>query len=278
MNDWPYYLVVGVFVCQLISISIWISHSWRKSRETLLNNYPESTFPNLYVQATRVEFQRLKIRKWLDVCAFVVGVVALASSMILAVKIEQLSEVLIYIAIVQLVPFAVSAIWCTQNSHLMKKQFPAKVRKASLRGNTPFDSLPKASVTIALVLFVVTVVLGLNVRDYLGSESAADKLNQLQTLNVAVFIAMLLLGMKTLLGAKTDNFATPEESRTKAMANLRYLANGIITFNVFVIAIMLTKAFDFKLYVIMVLTSLVVQVIVYSTKEQYLPINPSVYK
>lgn len=276
--DVSYLLVLGVFVCQLLSISVFVPNWWRDSRTTLINTYPETSFPNLYVHPAQVELKRLLIRKRLDTIAFSLGLLILIFSVFSGLETDQISKNLIYTAIIQLMPFAVSAFWCSRNSHLMSKKFPTKRRTATLANNRMSGLMPIKKICLVLVLFILSILLAIKVQGYLSSDIEAEKIMQLQILNALVLMAMMALGLRILFGVKRDNFASSNEIQLKSTARLQYLLNGLILFNLFIIGIILIKAFGVALLYVMIATSVVVQLVVYTTKDQYFPIEPGVYK
>lgn len=278
INEFPHGLVLVIYLSQLMIISIVVSHSWRKSRLLLLQKYPEATFPNLYVQPANTEFNRLTIRKWLDHLAFIIGGAAFVIGLLLNITNTQWGNLLIIVAIIQMLPVMLSAYWCTRNSFLMGTKHPTKLRKTAFKNHTTSAVLPIIKAVVAISLYLASLTIGLSIDNNITSSSELAKLNQLHILNTALFVTIILLCLRLIFGTKHDNFAEPAEAKEKLDTKLNYLLNGIIAFNTFIIAILLSKYFNLDGLYITLTASIFVQLIIYTTKEQYLPINPNVYK
>ena len=273
-----FWLTLLVYTSQLLVISLWVSHQWRTSRTTLLEKYPQKRFANLYVNPTEVEFKRLMVRKWLDNSAFIIGIIAMAVAISLNAPLKYLVNLVIGVAIIQLIPLAISARWCNQNSRAMAKRYPDKIRSAQLGGDSPLQLIPKGKVILVCSLFVISSVVGFQVSAYQEGVWLSNKTNQLLLLNLVLFVLMVSLMIRVMFASKRDHFADAQEIKQKQQTNVQSILNGLIAFNLFVLVIHLFKLSNIEPAYIVLSASVLVQSMIYTTRHQYLPINPKVYR
>lgn len=275
--DYLHIAVVVLFFIQLFSISIYVSLQWRANRTQLFANYPQSHFPNLYVRPESEELKRLSHRKRLDYFAAFIGLIVLTLSLVFRFDTVTLSRSMIMVAGIQVLPLLLSGYWCTKNSQAMKARYPEKIRHATL-GEGEKNTIFAAFSSVSVILFVICLIIASMVNGSIQNSDIVSSIEKLRWLNVFMFIVMSAMILSALYGKKTDNFATPSEYEDRRRSKLNYLSISFCIFQIFILIIIAAKVFDLNSVFIAMLTSLIVQGIILSTREQYFPINPHVYK
>lgn len=275
-NDPPVLLVNLVFLFQLFFISIFMSRAWRKSRQVLLTKYPQKVFANLYAQDEQTEQKRLTVRKWFDYLAFGIGMLVFVALQFVGTEGNSTVDWMLVIALVQLGPMFISAYWCNQNSRILSKRYPKTIRTAQLESN----KLANFVSTNKIVVCVLVYLISLGLAAYVYFEVRAGDLNvvYLITLSSLVIIYICSLIWKLVYGQKKDHFIDQQERAIKITDNINYLVSSLTAYSGFVIVVLLFNMFQLSDDYINIFASVFAQAIVFKTRNQYYPINPSVYK
>ncbi|MFC3095392.1 hypothetical protein DRW07_16150 [Alteromonas sediminis] len=275
-NEPPVILINLAFLFQLFFISIFISRTWRKRRQVLLTKYPQNVFPNLYAQDEHTEQQRLTVRKWLDYSAFAIGLITFIALQVMGKAQHVIADWMLMIALIQLAPLFNSAYWCNQNSQILSKRYPKKIRTAQLQGNQLADYISIRRVMVSIVMYALSV--GLAAYLYLVAMPGERKVIYLITLSTVVLICIGGLIRQLVYGQKKDHFIEQQERALKISDKLKYLISSLTAYSVFVIILLLSDMVELNDSYINLFASLFAQAIVFKTRNQYYPINPSVYK
>jgi hypothetical protein len=274
----PFLLVSAAFLWQLFFVSFYLSSKWRKSRFALLNVYPQETFPNLYVQSHEVEVRRLTIRRYLDHAILCIGLCVFAGLFVLGKSTSDMANWMIYVAGVQILPTFVSGYWCDQNAKLMSVRYPSKVRSARLVVNKASDFVSTYKLLAAGILYSLSLLMSLYI--YFGKLLTGDshKVIYLMLLSTSIVCFIFYTLRRLIFGKRADNFAEPEERTEKLSQTVPYLVSLVSFYSLFVMFIEFIYLNNLSSIYISVLSSLFFQLIIFSTREQYYPLNPSVYK
>lgn len=275
--DYSYVAMVFLFLSQLTTISVYVSYRWCSSRKKLLTQYSQASFPNLYVQPEHTEFQRLKYRRRFDSVVLAIGLCALVFALVSNLSLFELSKIMIVVAALQLLPIFLSGYWCAQNSNIMQKRFPSRIRAAALSSRENY-SKQIVYPLLAVSMYLLSTAVGWWLSNTVSDSYSLDKIVKIQWLSLFVFLSMLFMYLTTMFGRKRDNFAEPEEYLLRVSNKKRYLTVMLCVFNVFILYILCSVAFSFGNIYVTAITSILVQAIVITTKNQYFPINPLVYK
>lgn len=276
LSDPSNLLISFFFLAQLFTISFYISSTWRKSRKVLLEKYPFDTFPNLYAQSQASELTRLSIRKWLDYAILGAGLILVATLQLIDSKQNTLAYAMILLALLQLGPMLLSAYWCQKNSQIMANRFPTKSRLSRIKSNKLRDYVSARTLLISVVLQTSAIIL--LSYNYLANAIALSKFQSLFALSLFVTLYIGVLMIKLFYGKKTDNFMSSEDQETKKVSKLNKLFIALGAYNCFLILAQLTALFNFNELYIAITSSVCAQLIAFSTRNQYYPISPKVYK
>ncbi|WP_110430044.1 hypothetical protein [Glaciecola sp. KUL10] len=276
LNAPPLLLINLAFLFQLFFISIFISRAWRKRRKVLLTNYPQAVFTNLYAQDEQTEHQRLIVRKWLDYLAFAIGLTILIVLNFVGKAQEVLADWMLMIGLTQLVPLFISAYWCNQNSQILSTRYPEKVRKAQLHVNRLTDYISIHRVVVGIVMYAVTVTLAAYMHFF--AMQGEHKILYLIALSSAVILYISSLIWKLVYGHKKDHFIDQQERALKISDKLQHLISSHTAYSCFVVIVLLVDMFQLNQSYMNLFACLFTQAIVFQTRNQYYPINPSVYK
>lgn len=276
LHEPPALLISGIFLIQVFSISFYISRVWLQSRERLLHNYPDTTFPNLYPQTRSTELTRLTVRRWLDSTAGAVGSVLLVFLHINQATPDVIGQWMICMALIQLQPMLLSAYWCNQNAQRQSRRFPDKIRAARLSRNRLTEHVSFSKIIISVILFVGALTFGFY--QHASATENSSKFMALMSLSVAVALYVGFRLCVLLYGKKTDNFISSEEREIKLANKLNRMILWWGVYNGFLVIIQGVNYYSLSEQYVVILASLLAQVIAYTTRNQYYPINPAVYK
>ncbi|MDO6445573.1 hypothetical protein Q4493_07275 [Colwellia sp. 1_MG-2023] len=274
-NDPPVLLISLVFLFQLFFISIFISKTWRKRRQVLLTKYPQTVFTNLYAQDEQTERQRLIVRKWLDYLAFTIGLTTFIVLHLEGKTQNVIADWMLMIALIQLAPLFISGYWCKQNSQILSTRYP-KVRTAQLQCNHLTGYISIHRVVVGIVMYAFSVAFA--TYNYFVAMQAESKVLYLIALSTAVVLYISGMIWKLVYGQKKDHFIEQEERALKLSDKLKYLTSSLTAFSGFVVIVLLFDMFQLNESYINLIACVVAQAIVFKTRNQYYPINPSVYK
>lgn len=269
-------LISFAFLFQLFFISIFMSRAWRKSRQVLLNKYPQKVFANLYAQDEEVEQKRLRVRQLFDYLAFTIGLVTFMAVQFAGTSPNSIADWMLLIALVQLSPMFISAYWCNQNSQILSKRYPKTIRTAQLECNRLSDFISKTKIMASVAAYIVSV--GFAAYTFLVLRPYELKAVYLIALSTTVVFYVCFLVWKLVYGQKKDHFIDQQERAIKISETLNYLIISLTAYSGFVTAVLTFNLFHLSDIYIGVLASIFAQAIVFKTRNQYYPINPSVYK
>lgn len=273
----PHAILVNlVFLFQLFFISIFMSRAWRKSRQILLVKYPQKVFANLYAQNEEIEKNRLRRREWFDYIAFVIGLSAFFIAHLIGKESNSIVNLMLVIALIQLAPMFLSAYWCNQNSQILSKHYPKTIRTAQLENNKLSDFISISKVMTSIAMYIIS--LGSAGYSYVVAKPDDLKAVYLIALSTAVVFFVCFLVWKLVYGQKKDHFIDQQERALKISDTLNYLILSLTAYSGFVTAVLIFNLYQLNDIYISILASLFAQVCVYKTRNQYYPINPSVYK
>lgn len=276
VNEPPLLLISFVFLFQLFFISVFISRTWRKGRQVLLSKYPQTVFTNLYAQDEQTEHQRLLVRKWLDYLAFAIGLTTFILLHSTGKPQNLIADWMLMIALIQLAPLFISAYWCSQNRQILSTHYPRKFRTAQLQGNHLTDYISIHRLAVSIVVYAFSVVF--TAYSYLVAMQEESKALYLITLSTAVVLYISSIVWKLVYGQKKDHFIEQQERALKISDKLKYLVSSLTAYSGFVVIVLLFDLFKLNESYINLIACLVAQAIVFKTRNQYYPINPSVYK
>lgn len=274
----PLLLVSFFFLLQLFFISFYISGTWRKQRSILIKGYPQKTFPNLYAQPEQIELKRLDIRRLFDLVILTIGLVAMICIWLLNADPYTTSRIMIGLAALQLLPMFLSGYWCQQNSNILSKKHPKKIRSTQLIPHKLSDYISINKAIISAIIYACSVMMGV----YLYIIGA-DNGNTYKPLLLVLLstVAILFVGyilVKITIGDKKDHFIENEERSEKAIEQANFLILIIGVYSAFILILQLFSLFEIHNTYINIITSLFVQGFVFRSRNQYYPVNPSVYK
>lgn len=275
-NEPPVLLISLVFLFQLFFISIFISRTWRKRRQVLLTKYPQTVFTNLYAQDEQTEHQRLTVRKWLDYLAFAIGLTTFIVLHLAGKPQNVIADWMLMIALIQLAPLLISAYWCNQNGQILSTRYPKQVRFAQLKGNQLTDYISIHRVVVSIVMYAFSVAFA--AYSYFVAMQGERKALYLIVLSTAVVLYISGLIWKLVYGQKKDHFIDQQERALKISDKLKYLMSSLTAYSGFVVIVLLFDMFQLNKSYINLIACVVAQAIVFKTRNQYYPINPSVYK
>ena len=276
INELSETIINFVFLFQLFFISIYVSRAWRESRRVLLTKYPQSVFPNLYARDELTENKRLIVRKWLDYAIFVIGLAVLLYLQTTAKSPNNVADYMLLVALLQLSPMFVSAYWCNQNSRLISNRYPKKRRTAQLTNHTLFDFISLRTLIFTLAVYFISV--GLVVYMYFFAKPGELKSVYLIGLSTAVTLYIFCLVCVLTFGKKKDHFIEQQERMLKLSDKISALMASLGTYTCFVVTVLLFDLMNLNQSTVSIVASIFAQAIVFTTRNQYYPINPSVYK
>jgi hypothetical protein len=269
------YLVV---ISQIISISIILANKWYNRKTFLLTKYSPVDFPNLYVQSSAVEFNRIKIRKLIDRTIAVLSLSVVLFFYLTKTDLEIVASSILVIAAIQLLPWFLSSYWCRENNLLMAQNFPSTKRKSSFINRRMTDFVTPSKLVLAILSYCVTLIFALYIffeQLWFEDSNRALLLILLNTL-MAGYLAWLLFN--SLYGKKKDHFISNDDRLKLIAEKCKTLTSYLIMYSVFIAGICLIRTFDLNQIYVSAMIGIFIQLIFALSFSKDVNRNYEVYK
>jgi len=271
-------IVYLAVISQILTISVIFANKWYRRKHFLLTKYPPVDYPNLYVQSSSVEFNRLKIRKLIDRTITFLSLSLVLFFYLTKTDLEIVASSILVIAAIQLTPWFLSSYWCKENNSLMAKNFPSTKRKSSFTQRKITDFVTPSKLALAVLSYGLTLVFTIYIyveQLWLENSSKALLLILLNTI-MASYLVWLLFN--SLYGKKKDNFINSDD-RLKLIADkCQTLTSYLIMYSVFIMGTCLFRTFDLSQLYVSAMTGIFIQVIFALNFTKSANINYDVYK
>ena len=268
---------VTLFI-QIVSISGVLSHKWRTARTGLLEQFPQSQYPNLYVVSQQIEYSRLKLRKQMDLIVMYSGFLG---GVVLAYLSTDLSTVIPWLLIfsfVQILPGSLSSYWCRANDEAMSRRFPSSVRRVSLTSRKLADYVSAKKLYLATLMFFLMIVFSawaLISGRFGGSYfkgGAFILLGMLCTFYLAIRVFRLLYGKKT------DHFMKPQDRSRLIASRAEQLVLVMILYSIILLGMTCFAVFNFSVSYLFVFTSISLQILLFLSLKRPVETDRRVYR
>lgn len=160
----------------------------------------------------------------------------------------------------------------------MSKKHPKKIRTTQLTPNKLSDYISVKKIIGSAFIYACSVIMGAYLYMTGAGNGNTYKPLLLIFLSTAVVIVVVYILVKVTLGEKKDHFIENEERCEKAIEQANFLILIIGVYSVFILVSQLFNMFEVHKIYINIVTSLFVQGFVFKSRNQYYPVNPSVYK
>jgi len=254
-------IIYLAIISQILTISVIFANKWYRKKLFLLTKYPPVDYPNLYVQPSTVELNRLQIRKLIDRTITFLSLSVVLFFYLTKTDLEMVASSILIIAAVQLTPWFLSRYWDKENNSLMAKNFPSSKRKSSFTQRKITDFVTPSKLALAALSYGLTLVFTLYIyveQLWLDNSNKALLLILLNTV-MASYLVWLLFN--SLYGKKKDNFINSDD-RLKLIADkCQTLTSYLIMYSVFIMGICFFRTFDLNQLYVFVMTGIFIQVI-----------------
>jgi len=271
-------IVYLAVISQIFTISVFLANKWSQRKVSLLTKYPPKDYPNLYVQSSNTEFNRVKLRKLMDYSIAFISLSAVIFFYLTKANLQVVSSAILIIAAIQLLPWLLSSYWCKENNLLMAKNFPSTKRKSSFEQRKLIDFVSPLKLIFSVLSYSVTLIFSLYIFiEHLWFEQS-NKVLWLILINTTMVIYLAWLLFISLYGKKKDNFITSED-RLKAIAEkCNALTVFLIMYSIFISGICLIRTFDLDQVYVSVMTGLFIQLLFVLSFTKNIDKNYDVYK
>ncbi len=271
-------IIYLAIISQILTISVNFANKWYRRKHFLLTKYPPVDYPNLYVQDSTVEFNRLNIRKLIDRTIVFLSFSVVLFFYLTKADLEMVASSILIIAAVQLAPWFLSSYWDKENNSLMAKNFPSSKRKSSFTQRKITDFVNPSKLALAVLSYGLTLVFTLYIYvEQLWHENS-NKALLLILLNTVMVSYLVWLVFNSLYGKKKDNFINNDD-RLKLIADkCKTLTSYLIMYSVFIMGICLFRTFDLNHLYVFAMTGIFIQLIFVLSFSKSVNINYDVYK
>lgn len=254
-------MVYLTLISQIVVISVLLANKWRKNKTNLLMSYPPADYPNLYVNNAEVEHKRLQLRKLFDYSIAALSLTIVAYVYVNKVDIAMVASAIKFIAIIQLMPWFLSAYWCKENNKRMAKNFPSTKRKSSFQSRrlTDFVAPLKLLLVIVCYLSILFFSVYIYVEQLWQQQSSTALMHLALTTLMMAYLAWVLFN--SLYGKKKDNFISSDDRLTIIAKRCKNTTLFITLYCIFILGLYLVKTFSLSNVYIEVITSIFIQVL-----------------
>lgn len=271
-------LIYLAVISQIVTISILFANKWYQSKVFLLTTYPPKDYPNLYVQSSTTELNRIKIRKLIDRSIAFISLSIVAFFYLTKTNLEIVSSSILVIAAIQLLPWFLSSYWLKENNLLMAKNFPSTKRKSSFTNRKLIDFVSPLKLIVAVLSYALTLFFALTIYvEQLWFEHSSKAL-LLLLINTTMVIYLAWLLFISLYGKKKDHFISSEDRLKLIAVKCKALSSFLIMYSTFIVGICLIKTFDINQLYIPAMSSLFIQLIFILAFTKSTDKNYDVYK
>jgi len=271
-------IVYLAVISQIFTISVFLANKWSQRKVSLLTKYPPKDYPNLYVQSSNTEFNRVKLRKLMDYSIAFISLSAVIFFYLTKANLEVVASSILIIAAIQLLPWLLSNYWCKENNRLMAKNFPSTKRKSSFEQRKLIDFVSPLKLIFSVLSYSVTLIFSLYIFiEQLWLEHS-NKALLLILLNTTMVIYLAWLLFVSLYGKKKDNFITSEDRLKVIAKKCNTLAAFLILYSIFIAGICLIRTFDLNQVYVSVMTGLFIQLLFVLSFTNNIDKNYDVYK
>ena len=270
-------IIYSVFFTQIMIISFYLPTKFRRFRRQLFEEHPQSEFPKLYYQPFKIELRRQKIRKILDLSIGFAALTALFFTLSNSYSNQQVTEVMFFTAIVEILPFILSQYWGRKNSQLMKKMPQPQKRITFLVARKLIHYVEPMTIALATIMYITAMLLGgyvywnsIGFDNLFSFESSGLISLLLFNTFVAIYVSILL--SKALYEKREDQNLSNEDRLLFMRKKINQLIQSIILYSLFTIGAIMIKMYGLERNTVYVLASVCLQVImlikVNPTKER----------
>ncbi len=269
------YLVV---ISQIFTISIFFANKWHQRKNFLLAKYPPKDYPNLYVQSLTTELNRIKLRKLMDRIIAFISLSIVTLFYLTETNLEIVSNSILVIATIQLLPWFLSIYWLKKNSLLMAKKFPSTKRKSSFNNRKLTDFVSPFKLIASILCYALALFFALTIFiEQLWLEQSYKAL-LLLLINTAMVIYLAWLIFISLYGKKKDHFISSEDRIKLIAEKCKTLSSFLIMYSTFIIGICLIKTFNLDQIYVPALVGLFIQLLFALSFTKSTDKNYDVYK
>jgi len=269
------YLVV---ISQIFTISIFFANKWHQRKNFLLAKYPPKDYPNLYVQSLTTELNRIKLRKLMDRIIAFISLSIVTLFYLTETNLEIVSNSILVIATIQLLPWFLSIYWLKKNSLLMAKKFPSTKRKSSFNNRKLTDFVSPFKLIASILCYALALFFALTIFiEQLWLEQSYKAL-LLLLINTAMVIYLAWLIFISLYGKKKDHFISSEDRIKLIAEKCKTLSSFLIMYSTFIIGICLIKTFNLDQIYVPALAGLFIQLLFALSFTKSTDKNYDVYK
>ncbi len=265
-------------ISQIFTISIFFANKWHQRKVFLLTKYPPKDYPNLYVQSLTTELNRIKLRKLMDRIIAFVSLSIVTLFYLTKTDLEIVSNSILVIASVQLLPWFLSIYWLKENSLLMAKNFPSAKRKSSFEHRKLIDFVSPLKLILAVLSYALALFFALTIFVQQLWLEQSYKALLLILLNTTMVIYLAWLLFISLYGKKKDHFISSEDRLKLIAEKCKTLSSFLIMYSTFIIGICLIKTFNLDQIYVPAMTGLFIQLLFVLSFTKSTGKNYDVYK
>ena len=174
---------------------------------------------------------------------------------------NKLSNLIIILAAVQLLPWFLVGYWEKQRSDLMANTVIIAKRKSSLVARKITDFVTPIKLSSALISFLIPWCLAGFIYQTSSWEILNNKVLLLNLMNTCIAGYLVWLMFNHLYGKKKDHFIASEDRTLQIKKQCRILSTCLILYSGFISSILLMSLFTLSPLYVTVLTSLCIQII-----------------
>jgi len=265
-------------ISQIFTISIFFANKWHQRKNFLLAKYPPKDYPNLYVQSLTTELNRIKLRKLMDRIIAFISLSIVTLFYLTETNLEIVSNSILVIATIQLLPWFLSIYWLKKNSLLMAKKFPSTKRKSSFNNRKLTDFVSPFKLIASILCYALALFFALTIFiEQLWLEQSYKAL-LLLLINTAMVIYLAWLIFISLYGKKKDHFISSEDRIKLIAEKCKTLSSFLIMYSTFIIGICLIKTFNLDQIYVPALVGLFIQLLFALSFTKSTDKNYDVYK
>lgn len=265
-------------ISQIFTISIFFANKWHQRKVFLLTKYPPKDYPNLYVQSLTTELNRIKLRRLMDRIIAFISLSVITLFYLTKTDLEIVSNSILVIGSIQLLPWFLTIYWLKENSRLMAKNFPSTKRKSSFNNRRMTDFVSPLKLTVSVLSYAFALLFALTIFvDQLWLEQSYKAL-LLLLINTAMVIYLVWLLFISLYGKKKDHFVSSEDRLKLIAEKCKILSSFLIMYSTFIIGICLIKTFKLDQIYVPAMAGLFIQLLFALSFTQSTDKNYDVYK
>jgi hypothetical protein len=271
-------IIYMAVISQIFTISIFFANKWYQRKVYLLSKYPPKDYPNLYVQSLTTELNRIKFQKLMDRIIAFTSLSVVTLFYLTETNLEIVSNSILVIATIQLLPWFLGIYWLKKNSLLMAKNFPSTKRKSSFNNRKLIDFVSPLKLIVSILSYALALFFALSIFiEQLWLEQSYKAL-LLLLINTAMVIYLAWLMLISLYGKKKDHFISSEDRIKLIAKKCKTLSSFLIMYSTFIIGIYLIKTFNLNQIYIPAMAGLFIQLLFALSFTQSTDKNYDVYK